>query len=255
MFPTCKHLFPEALAPSVKGAALTTEDQPPKIKEYFQYAHQLTRGDTLTVPDFSAEVAKWWGTVQPEWRCSKQEPPQSPNQWSYILSGGSKGAFLVILCLVWWDCAYEWHLEKQKEVRRVAAEAAGIVVSFDDLLNHNAVWLNVVNDVAFIMRQAQDCDVPTWGMLSPSHGERGSVRKIQYPLNRHQQSNVVRGRRPRFERFHGPPFYFVYNFLGVSCASFAYEHSPSMFLLTTCFTAPLDVRVSVLPTLLDSFGL
>ena len=135
----------------LKGATLTTEDRPPKIKEYFQYAHQPTRGDTLTVPDFGAEVAKWWGTIQPEWRRSKQEPPQSPSRWSYILSGGSKGAFLVILCLAWWDRAYERHLEKQKEARRVAAEAAGIVASFDDLPDHNAAWLNVVNDVAFVM--------------------------------------------------------------------------------------------------------
>ena len=153
----------------LKGVSLTNEDRPSRIKEYFQYAHQPSRGDTLTSPGFGAEVAKWWERIQPEWRRSEQDLPESPSQWSYILSGGSKGAFLVILCLAWWDRAYERSLKKQKEERRIEAEASGVAPNFNDLPDHDAEWLNTVNDVAFVMRGALKCDVPTRGVSSPSH--------------------------------------------------------------------------------------
>ena len=173
----------------LKGAALTNEDRPSKIKEYFQYAHQPSRGDTLAVPGFGAEVAKWWERIQPEWRRSKQDLPQSRSKWSYILSGGSKGVFLVILCLAWWDRAYERHLEKEKEARRAEAKAAGIIVNFDDLPDHDAEWLKIVNDVGFVMEQAQNCDIPTRGMPSPS---RKGKRKYQEDPTTPEQAQVVK---------------------------------------------------------------
>lgn len=127
-----------------------------KIKEYFQYAHQPSRGDTLTLPDFGVEVTKWWEKIQPEWRRSNRDPSPTPDQWSYILSGGSKGAFLLILCLAWWDRAHERYLKK------------GATGSAGDLPDHDPEWLKIVNDVAFVMRKAQDSRVPNRGMPSPS---------------------------------------------------------------------------------------
>lgn len=139
-----------------------------KIKEYFQYAHQPTRGDCLTLPGFGVEVINWWKKIQPEWRGTNPDPPQTSGQWSYILSGGSKGAFLLILCLAWWHRAYERHLESQKERRRTEAKATGVTARFDDLPDHDAEWLEIVKDVAFVMRRAQGSEVPTKGLPSPS---------------------------------------------------------------------------------------
>ena len=149
--------------------SLTNEDRPSKIKEYFQYAHQPTRGDSLTLPDFGIEVTNWWKRIQPEWRQTEQDPPRTPDRWSYILSGGSKGAFLLILCLAWWRRAYEQYLESQKETRRVEAKATGAVARLDDLPDHDAEWLEIVNDLVFVMGRAQIGEVPTKGMPSPSH--------------------------------------------------------------------------------------
>ena len=114
--------------------------------------------------------------IQPEWRRSERDPPQDPNQWSYILSGGSKGAFLVIMCLAWWDRSHWRYVEQKKRERLAEAEIDGVAPAFDDLLAHDARWLNVVNDVAFVMQKAQDCDIPTRGVSSPS---RGGKRKHQ----------------------------------------------------------------------------
>jgi len=151
-----------------KGTTFTTVDRPVKIKEYFQYAHQPSRGDTLTLPDFGVEVTKWWKTIQPEWRRSDGDPPQTPDRWSFILSGGSKGAFLLVLCLAWWDRAHERYLEKEKSTRQVRAEALGVTKSVETLPAHDAEWLKIVNDVAFVMQQAQGSQIPTRGMSSPS---------------------------------------------------------------------------------------
>ena len=172
-----------------KGATLTNEGRPSKIKEYFQYAHQPSRGDTLIAPDFGAEVAGWWKSIQPEWRRSKPDSPEGPNPWSYILSGGSKGAFLVVLCLAWWDRSHERHIEEQKAARRAEAEAGGVATNFDDLPDHDAGWLSVVNDVTFVMQKARDCIIPTRGAPSPS---RGGKRKRQEDLVTSQQVPSVK---------------------------------------------------------------
>ena len=164
-----------------------------KIKEYFQYAHQPSRGDTLVVPEFGAKVAKWWERIQPEWRRSEQDLPQNLNQWAYILSGGSKGAFLVILCLAWWDRAHERHVEKEKEARRVEAEAAGVTANFSDLPDHDAKWLKVVNDVAFVMQRARDCAIPARGVPSPSR--RGKRKRQEDSVSSEQAPATKRSSR------------------------------------------------------------
>lgn len=113
-------------------------------------------------------MIEWWKAIQPEWRRADQDPPQSPTTWSYILSGGSKGVFLIILCLAWWDRAYTRHLEEEKNARQAEAKAAGVTANFDDLPDHDAEWLEIVDDVAFVMGEARHCDIPTRGVPSPS---------------------------------------------------------------------------------------
>ncbi|KAF9779415.1 hypothetical protein BJ322DRAFT_1113226 [Thelephora terrestris] len=149
------------------GVTLTNEDRPPKISEYFQYAHRPSRGDTVVVPGFGTEVVSWWGKIQPEWRRSGQDPPRGSSAWSYVLSGGSKGLFLVLMCLSWWDRAHARYLEGEK-ARRIEAVGAGVTPNFDDLADHDPEWLRVVDDLSFVMAKAQDCDVPKRGMSTPS---------------------------------------------------------------------------------------
>lgn len=179
----------------LKGATLTNEGRPSKIKEYFQYAHQPSHGDTLTVPDFGTEVIEWWEKIQPEWRRSKRDPPQDLNQWSYILSGGSKGAFLVILCLAWWDCSYGQHLEEQKRAHQAEAEASGVTATFDDLPDHDVKWLKIVNDVAFVMQKARGCAIPAQGSASPSRG--GKRKRQEDPVISQQAPTVKKSSRKR----------------------------------------------------------
>ena len=142
-----------------QGATITAEGRPLKIKDYFRYAHQPSRGDSLTVPSIGVEVAKWWGNIQPQWRRDGEDPPPGASTWSYILSGGSKGAFLVIMCLAWWGRAHARYLKEEISTRRIDAEATGLPANFDDLADYDAGWLKVVGDVAFVMEKAQRCDI------------------------------------------------------------------------------------------------
>jgi hypothetical protein len=164
------YIFPTSSPNRLQGANLTHEGRPSKIKEYFQYAHKPSRGNTLTVPSFGTEVIEWWGNIQPEWRRAEQDPPLGPGTWSYILSGGSKGVFLVLMCLAWWDHAYARYLEEEMNTRRRVAEVAGAAADFGDLPGHNMEWLKIVDDLAFVMEKAQVCDIPGREMQSPSGG-------------------------------------------------------------------------------------
>ena len=74
---------------------------------------------------------------------------------------------MIIMCLAWWDRAHAWYLEEVKNAHRIEAEVVGRTANFDDLPDHDAEWLDIVNDVAFVMDKAQNCDVPTRGMPSP----------------------------------------------------------------------------------------
>ena len=131
--------------------------------------------------------------IQPEWRRSKQDLPQSTSQWSYILSGGSKGAFLVILCLAWWDRAYGRHLEERK-ARQGRAKATGVTTGSGDLPAHDAQWLDIVNDVAFVMLKARDCGLPGREVSSPG---RRAKRKRQKDGATPQQVPAVRRKRSK----------------------------------------------------------
>lgn len=77
---------------------------------------------------------------------------------------------MIIMCLAWWNRAHERYLKDEKAARKIVAGAAGVLPNFSDLPDHDPKWLNVVNDVAFVMKCAQDCDVPT---------SRGTKRKCE----------------------------------------------------------------------------
>ena len=59
-------------------------------------------------------------------------------------------------------------MEEQRETHRAKAEAAGNTKTLGNLPDHDAEWLKIVNDIAFVMQKAQDSEVPTRGMPSPS---------------------------------------------------------------------------------------
>jgi len=177
-----------------QGVTLTHEDRPSKIREYFQYAHNPSRGDSLVVPGFCTEVTKWWRKIQPEWRRSGQDPPQGPSQWSYVLSGGSKGIFLVVMCLAWWHRAHVRYLEEQRTVRSITAAAAQATPNFDDLPEYDVKWLNVVNDLTFVMGKAQGCGVPARGAPAPS---RGTKRSRETALDTPRKKSTVSAPRLR----------------------------------------------------------
>ena len=129
-------------------------------------------------------MVNWWNNIQPEWRRSGQDSPQDPSAWSYILSGGSKGLFLVLMCLSWWHRAHARFLEEN--TRRIETLAAGITPNLDVLSTHDPEWLRIVKDVAFVIEKAQDCDIPTRAVSTPS---RRAKRR------RDPQPNTPRKRR------------------------------------------------------------
>ena len=130
----------------------------------------------------------WWRTIQPEWRRSGQNPPQGPTEWSYILSGGSKGLFLVIMCLAWWDRAHARYLEEEKDARKIEARAGGVPPNFDNLPDHDPEWSRIVDDVAFALGKAQACSIPGRGVSTPSH--RAKRQRETEPTPSRKKSKV-----------------------------------------------------------------
>ena len=116
------------------------------------------------MPAFGDEISGWWLSIQPKWRYKDEHSPDNQKDYSYILAGGKKGVFLLILCLAWWDRAYGRDLEKEKAKRREAATAAGMdktaTIDFSDLRDHETKWFNIVNDLIFVMELAQGWPVP-----------------------------------------------------------------------------------------------
>ena len=116
------------------------------------------------MPAFSDETSAWWSNIQPEWRYRDEDPSGGQKDYSYILAGGKKGVFLLILCLAWWDQAHGRNLEKEKVRRREASTAAGMdetaAIDFSDLREHEPRWFNIVNDLIFVMELAQGWPIP-----------------------------------------------------------------------------------------------
>ena len=115
------------------------------------------------MPEFGDEMSVWWGSIQPKWRYKDEYPPDPRKDYSYILAGGKKGVFLLILCLAWWDREFGRSREKEKDRRCKAARAAGrdvATLNFDDLHEHDCKWFNILNDLIFVMELAQRWPVP-----------------------------------------------------------------------------------------------
>jgi hypothetical protein len=100
-------------------------------------------------------------SLQPEWR--HENSPDDPKDYSYILAGGKKGVYLLILCLAWWDKAYGRDLEIEKGRRRDVAKTGKTTLILDDLQDHDTKWLEIVNDLLFVMELAQAWPVPGEG--------------------------------------------------------------------------------------------
>lgn len=141
------------------------------------------------LPEFGKEVMLWWASIQPEWRHQVDTSPNN-HDYSYILAGGKKGVFLLILCLAWWDRAFGKNLDGVKTERRVAAQAAAkdeATLDFSDLPIHDADWLKIINDLIFVLELAQGWPVPTKG--TPETPGVASGRK--------EVTGVVSGRKKR----------------------------------------------------------
>jgi hypothetical protein len=151
------------------------KQKPGILKDYFKWHHNPSKGDSVSLPELGDEISIWWSTIQPKWRYKEED---GQKDYSYILAGGKKGAFLLILCLAWWDRAYGRDMEREKSRRREAARAAGTseaTVDFSDLREHDTKWFNIVNDLIFVMEVAQGWPAP--GERTPRAAGAAPVRK------------------------------------------------------------------------------
>ena len=133
------------------------------MKDYFKWHHNASKGDLVLLASFGDQVSDWWADMQPKWRYKNPDPTSSKNDYSYILTGGKKGVYLLILCLAWWDCAYGREMEREKTRRHEAAKAVGkaeTTLDFGDLYDHDVKWFNIVNDLIFVMELAHGWPVP-----------------------------------------------------------------------------------------------
>ena len=122
-----------------KGATLSLTTKPKILGEYFKFRHNSTKGDWVVLPEFSEEVTAWWSSIQPRWRFKNGPSPISNSDYSYILAGGKKGVYLLVLCLAWWDRAHSRNLDRVKNERRTAAAKDNTPVDFSDLLSRRIV--------------------------------------------------------------------------------------------------------------------
>ena len=146
------------------------KEKPDILAQYFKWHHNPSKGDSVVLPAFGEEVSAWWGSVQPGWRYKNEQAAISKNDYSYILAGGKKGIFLIILCLAWWDRAHGRDVGKEMARRRETARVSGkddTTLDFSDLFEHDYKWFNIVNDLTFVLELAQAWPVPGEG--TPDH--------------------------------------------------------------------------------------
>ena len=160
-----------------QGAKLSLKNRPWVLGDYFKHHHNPAKGDLVILPQFGDEVQAWWSSLQPGWRYKNHRGADQPNNYSYILAGGKKGVFLLILCLAWWDIIYGRNLNEEKDRRRLAAGATA--PTFEDLSDHDIRWFNTVCDLIDVMKLAKAWPVPGEGTSgvtgtasSPSRNKR-----------------------------------------------------------------------------------
>lgn len=149
--------------PLFQGGALSLKEKPAVLGNYFKWHHTPSKGSSITLPGFAEEMSVWWADIQPEWRYKDEYTPDGRKDYSFILAGGKKGAFLLVLCLAWWDKEHGRGMKKERADRLDAAKAAGKgdeVLDFSDLPDHDIRWFNTLNDLIFVMECAQSCPVP-----------------------------------------------------------------------------------------------
>ena len=139
---------------------MSLRKKPAILKDYFKWYHNPSKGDSIVLPQFGDEVDDWWAGLQPKWRYKDELPAKSGNDYSYILAGGKKGVFLLILCLAWWDRAHGRALEKEKLRRREVAGKDGTALDLGDLSEHEHKWFNIVNGLIIVLELAQGWPVP-----------------------------------------------------------------------------------------------
>ena len=166
---------------SSQGAVLSLKEKPDILGDYFKWRHTPSKGNSVELPAFSDKVLSWWGDIQPVWRYKDEHLPENRNDYSFILAGGKKGVFLIILCLAWWDRAYGKGMESERVRRQEAVRAAGKDdLNLNDLPEHDDSWFNTVNDLIYVMERAQSWPVPGDGTqavtVSPARRKRAAAR-------------------------------------------------------------------------------
>ena len=145
---------------------MSLKRKPDVLTTYFKWHHNPSKGDSIELPGFGEEVSAWWGSIQPEWRYKDERAASARNDYSYILAGGRKGVFLLVLCLAWWDRAHGKDMEREIARRRETARADGkddATLDYGDLLEHEYKWFNIVNDLITVLEFAQGSPVPCEG--------------------------------------------------------------------------------------------
>lgn len=143
-----------------QGANLSLKEKPNILKDYFKWHHNPSKGNSVALPEFGDEVALWWSSIQPKWRYKEGHFPDVQKDYSYILAGGKKGVFLLVLCLAWWDRAHGQIIGTEKTKRREAVGTGEAAIGPSSLRDHDSKWFNIVNDLIFVMEIAQGWPIP-----------------------------------------------------------------------------------------------
>lgn len=139
---------------------MSLKNRPGILGDYFKHHHNPAKGDSVQLPQFGNEVEDWWRGLQPKWRFAGRGGADQPNDYSYVLAGGKKGIFLLIMCLAWWDLAYGQDLARERVRHHQAAVTEATAPTLDDLRDHDIKWFNIVSDLTDVMKLAKAWPVP-----------------------------------------------------------------------------------------------
>lgn len=178
---------------TTQGKGLNLREKPSILKDYFKWHHNPSKAYSIALPKFSEEVVAWWVSIQPDWRYTEAEfSPGNPQDYSYILAGGKKGLFLLILCLAWWDRAYGRDIERVKTSCRqvVGSGTDRDTLNFDDLRDHEPKWFNLVSDLIRVMEHAQACPLP-------NESSPGAIGAVPIPARKKRTADRGDASSPR----------------------------------------------------------